>query len=90
MRFVLAAAAAALLAGCSGGHSTARGRHVFVRSCAGCHTLTGHDTGASGGDLRATRLSAADVTSFARVMPIRPPLSAADARAVGRYVASSR
>jgi mono/diheme cytochrome c family protein len=61
---------------------------IFERSCASCHTLTGHDTSAAGGDLRATRLTAADVASFARVMPVHPPLSAADARAVGRYVAA--
>ncbi|HET7138496.1 MAG TPA: cytochrome c [Gaiellaceae bacterium] len=88
MRLVLLAAAAALLAGCAGGHSTARGRGVFERSCTSCHTLTGHDTSARGGDLRAARLTAADVASFARIMPVRPPLSSADARAVGRYVVS--
>jgi hypothetical protein len=32
-------------------------------------------------------MTAADVASFARVMPVHPPLSDADARAVGRYVA---
>jgi len=32
-------------------------------------------------------LSAAAVASFARVMPVFPPLAAADARAVGEYVA---
>jgi mono/diheme cytochrome c family protein len=85
---LLAALAALLLAGCSGGHQAARGRSIFERSCAGCHTLTGHDTSAPGGDLRAAHLGAADVASFARVMPVRPPLSAAEARAVGRYVAA--
>jgi mono/diheme cytochrome c family protein len=85
---VIMVAAAALLAGCGSGHSSARGRAVFQRSCAGCHTVTGHDTSAPGGDLRAGRLTAADVASFALVMPVHPPLSAADARAVGRYVAS--
>jgi mono/diheme cytochrome c family protein len=89
MRLLVAAAAAAMLvAGCSGSHTAARGRAVFERSCARCHTLAGHDTDAAGGDLRAGRLTAADVASFARVMPVDPPLSIADARAVGRYVAS--
>jgi mono/diheme cytochrome c family protein len=88
VRIVVAVAAAVWLAGCSGAQPTSRGRVVFERSCAGCHTLTGHDTSARGGDLRVGRLDAADVASFARVMPLRTPLSAADARAVGRYVAS--
>jgi mono/diheme cytochrome c family protein len=87
MRVLAVAAAAALCAGCSGGHSTAHGRAVFERSCARCHTLSGHDTRAPGGDLRAGRMTSADVASFARVMPVHPPLSDADARAVGRYVA---
>jgi mono/diheme cytochrome c family protein len=85
---VIVAAAVVLLAGCGARHSSTRGRAVFERSCAGCHTVTGHDTGAPGGDLRAGRLTAAEVASFARVMPVHPPLSAADARAVGRYVSS--
>ncbi|HEU5372112.1 MAG TPA: c-type cytochrome [Gaiellaceae bacterium] len=85
---LLAAAAVLLLTGCAGSRSAARGRAIFERSCAGCHTLTGRDTDAPGGDLRAARLSAGAVASFARVMPVHPPLTAADARAVGRYVAS--
>jgi cytochrome c2 len=88
MRLLAAAGAAVLLAGCSGGHSSARGRTVFERSCARCHTLAGRDTNAPGGDLRVGRLSAADVASFARVMPVEPPLSVADAESVGRYVAA--
>jgi mono/diheme cytochrome c family protein len=88
MRVALLAAFAAALAGCAGGHSNAQGREIFERSCARCHTLAGHDTDAPGGDLRAAGLDAADVASFARVMPVEPPLSAAAARAVGRYVAS--
>ncbi len=79
--------ATALLAGCSGSHPTARGHAVFERSCSSCHTLTGHDTNVSGGDLRVGHLTAAEVASFVRVMPVRPPLGAADTRAVARYVA---
>lgn len=78
---------AVLLAGCSGAPSSARGRVVFQRSCSGCHTLTGHDTNAPGGDLRVGHLTATEVASFVRVMPVRPPLDAADTRAVARYVA---
>jgi mono/diheme cytochrome c family protein len=80
--------AAALLAGCGGGHASSRGQEIFERSCARCHTLTGHDTRAPGGDLRAARLSVADVASFARVMPVDPQLDEADARAVARFVVS--
>jgi mono/diheme cytochrome c family protein len=84
------AAVALLLCGC-GGHSTARaqrqvarGRAVFARSCAGCHTVTGHDTRASGGDLAIARLTTAELASFVRVMPVR--LSPADVDAVAAYV----
>jgi mono/diheme cytochrome c family protein len=85
MRTGLVVLGAVLLAGC--GHASSRGRVVFQRSCAPCHTLTGHDTNVPGGDLRLGHLTAADVASFARVMPVRPPLDAADTRAVARYVA---
>ena len=84
----VAAIALAALAGCGSGHSTARGRAVFVRACSGCHTVTGHDTGASGGDLRVAHLRADDVASFVAVMPVDPPLGRADTAAVARYVAS--
>jgi mono/diheme cytochrome c family protein len=57
---------------------------VFARSCSGCHTLTGHDTPARGGDLALARLSAHDVAGFVRVMPVR--LSGGDVDAVAAYV----
>ena len=57
---------------------------MFVRSCSGCHTLTGHDTRARGGDLAMARLSARDVAGFVRVMPVR--LSRRDVDAVSAYV----
>ena len=93
-------AAAALLAAALGaafisgrhalGHATSgegdRGRRIYTQSCSTCHTLTGHDTHAPGGDLLEADLSVADLASFARTMPIRPPLTAADAYAVARYV----
>ncbi|HEY0415443.1 MAG TPA: hypothetical protein VGC78_03570 [Gaiellaceae bacterium] len=87
MRALGAVALAAVLAGC-GGHSAPRGRAIFHRSCAGCHTLTGHETDAPGGDLRVGRLSVDAVASFARVMPVDPPLGKAEARAVATYVVS--
>ncbi len=78
--------ALALLSGC-GGHGVS-GRAVFQRACSGCHTLTGHDTPVAGGDLGAGRLTAAQVESFARVMPVHPRLTRAQMRAVASYVAS--
>jgi mono/diheme cytochrome c family protein len=76
-----------LLAGC--GHDrNAAGRAIFRHSCAGCHTLTGHDTNADGGDLAIGNYGAADVASFARVMPVRPKLTGAQVQAVARYVES--
>jgi mono/diheme cytochrome c family protein len=59
---------------------------VFASSCADCHTLTGHDTRSSGGDLAVAKLSEATILSFVRVMPVR--ISAADGRAVAAYVAA--
>ena len=51
-----------------------------------CHTLTGHDTRADGGDLAIAHMRVSDIASFARVMPVKQPLSEADALAVARYV----
>jgi mono/diheme cytochrome c family protein len=79
----LTAAAVAVLAGC-GGHDRVSGRHVFETSCAGCHAGA-HPVG---GDLRDMRMSAADVASFARVMPVHPRLTAAEIAAVAAYVAA--
>jgi mono/diheme cytochrome c family protein len=62
----------------------ARGRSVFASACAGCHTLTGHDTRSPGGDLAIAKLSDATILSFVRTMPVR--ISAADSRAVAAYV----
>jgi mono/diheme cytochrome c family protein len=78
-----------LLCGCSGhrhAHATLlkRGRTVFVAACAGCHTLTGRDSRAPGGDLAVANLSARDIESFVRVMPVH--LSVAEADAVAAYV----
>jgi len=87
----LAAAAALTLLLCScGGHKQAhpalqqRGRTVFTAACASCHTLTGHDSRARGGDLAIATLSASDIASFVRVMPVH--LSRADVTAVSAYV----
>jgi mono/diheme cytochrome c family protein len=89
-RLATAVGLALLVCGC-GGHGTAReqhqlarGRTVFARSCAGCHTLTGHDTRAPGGDIAIIRLTSAELASFVHVMPVR--LSPADMDAVAAYV----
>jgi mono/diheme cytochrome c family protein len=64
------------------------GRGIFARSCAGCHTLAGRESGAVGGDLVNAHLSVADLASFAKVMPTAARLSSADVLAVAEYVHS--
>jgi mono/diheme cytochrome c family protein len=64
------------------------GRLIFARSCAGCHTLAGRESGAVGGDLVNAHLSVADLASFAKVMPAPKRLSSADLLAVAEYVHS--
>lgn len=86
----MAAVLIAALAGCGGGsHSRLsgqlrQGRTVFEESCTGCHTLTGRDSKAAGGDLAIARLPPADLLSFIRVMPVH--LSHAEMDAVAAYV----
>ena len=86
MRWLALPLVAVLIAGC-GGHD--RGRAVFERDCASCHTLSGRGAADLNGfgNLSGTRLDAATVASFVRIMPLRRPLSAADLRAVSAYVA---
>ena len=80
--------AVALLGGCGGRDSPQRGRAIFVSSCADCHTLVGRDSGRDNGDLANPLFSVADLASFARVMPVHPTLSQADALAVAEYIHS--
>jgi mono/diheme cytochrome c family protein len=75
---------ALVTAGCGGSHLS--GRAVYVQRCAQCHTLTGHDTGASGGDLVHPKLDLKTLESFTAAMPVRPKLSRGDVEAVSRYV----
>ena len=77
-----------MAAGCGGTGSSA-GRQIFDRSCAHCHTLTGHDTSIDGGDLALGKLTTAEIASFTRVMPLRARLTAAQTTAVARYVKSA-
>jgi mono/diheme cytochrome c family protein len=88
-RAVVLLALGLAVAGCggkttNGQSSAAQGKRVFASACAGCHTLTGHDTRAPGGDLAIEALTVADIESFVRVMPVR--LTSADADAVAAYV----
>lgn len=76
------------LAACGSPSVVERGHGIFERDCSACHTLTGHETVIDGGDLAISRMSVADIASFARVMPLSEPLSRADALAVARYVYS--
>jgi mono/diheme cytochrome c family protein len=85
-------------AGCGGSNPNSdvsvlrHGRAIFARSCAGCHSLVGHEVGASGGDLAIGHLDVRDLAGFARIMPTRPRLTSAEVQAVVEYVhaASSR
>jgi mono/diheme cytochrome c family protein len=74
------------LAGCGGASQASRGHAIFEQQCSTCHTLTGHDTSADGGDLAIAHMRVADIASFARVMPLAHQLSKPDALAVARYV----
>jgi mono/diheme cytochrome c family protein len=84
VRVALVALIVLAAAGCGHRSSSLRGHEVFGRACASCHTLTGHDTNADGGDLAVPHLSLRDVVSFTRQMPV--DLSDADVRAVSAYV----
>lgn len=88
---VSATVVAGLVAGCGRGTGTsppfAQGRKIFALQCSACHTLTGHERGAVGGDLVLAHLRQRDLESFARVMPTKRPLTSAASRAVASYIA---
>lgn len=89
------AAVTLLLCGCSGHRQAPStlakdGKAVFASACAGCHTLTGRDSRAPGGDLAIARLSAADIASFVRVMPVHLSLAQVDAVAAYVHAAAMR
>lgn len=85
---------AVLLAGCGGtnvaprSERLVRGQKLFASQCSGCHTVSGREHGAVGGDLVLTHLDRQDLASFARVMPTTRRLSPLDAAAVASYIAS--
>jgi mono/diheme cytochrome c family protein len=87
-------AIAAAVMGCGDSHhprgveGPRRGADVFARECSACHSAIGNDSlHRPGGDLLVYRLSRADLVQFARQMPVRDPLSAAQLRAVVDYIA---
>jgi len=87
MRFLAVAAVALVAAGCGGhGRRAVGGRAIYVQDCSGCHTLSGRERGAVGGDLVRANLRVADIASFALEMPTPRRLTAAQAAAVARYV----
>ena len=83
MRVALLVAVALLATAC--GH-TADGRRLFARECAGCHSLTGREHGAMGGDLAIPLLAVRDLESFAAAMPTPDTVSAPQAHAIAVYV----
>jgi mono/diheme cytochrome c family protein len=76
------------LCGCGGqrqhGSTSQQGKAVFAAACSSCHTLTGRDSHAPGGDLGIGLFSVADIESFVRIMPVK--LTSAEVHAVAVYV----
>ena len=96
MRHATALAALVLAAAGAGCGSNARhastdasaGRALFATSCGGCHSLTGHDTAShQGGDLLGVRLRRPVALQFAREMPARRRLTAAQLSTIVDYIA---
>jgi mono/diheme cytochrome c family protein len=87
---LLIAVGTLVLTACGASTHHAEGRRIFAASCASCHTITGHDTQAPGGDLAVPRFTEAEIASFARVMPVHPRLSRANIQAVAAYVAAAQ
>jgi mono/diheme cytochrome c family protein len=66
----------------------ALGQRVFARECSACHTLAvWAPARLPGGSLRGYRMTARQIASFARVMPVREPLTRREIVAVSQYVA---
>jgi mono/diheme cytochrome c family protein len=87
--WLLAAASAALLAGCAAGrpHETASAGALFGEACGACHTLSGaDDPRRQGGDLLHFHSSRTQLLQLTREMPVRRALTEAQLRAVVGYV----
>lgn len=82
--------AVTLLAAACGAASSPQapsGERLFASSCGGCHTLTGADSPShQGGDLLHLHVTHPQLLQFAREMPVRHRLTAAQLEAVTAYV----
>ena len=87
---IVATPAAGFAGGQRRGPSPTRtlGQRVFVGECSGCHSMAARAPARlSGGSLRGYRLTAREIASFVRVMPVRRPLTPREVVAVSQYVA---
>jgi len=79
------------LAGCGAAGTAPQptGKALFAESCTVCHSLSGRESPSrQGGDLLGARFSPEVMLQFAREMPVRRPLGAAELRAISAYVVS--
>jgi mono/diheme cytochrome c family protein len=80
-------ALAVLLGGC--GAVAPSGPRLFARDCGACHTLSGIESPShQGGDLLRVKLSPTVLLQFMREMPVHPPPSSSQLRAVADYILS--
>jgi mono/diheme cytochrome c family protein len=87
--WLLAAASAALLAGCVSSHprGTPSARVLFGEACGACHSLSGvASPRQQGGDLSRFHASRPQFLQLAREMPVRRRLTDTELRAVVSYV----
>jgi mono/diheme cytochrome c family protein len=64
------------------------GQRVFAGECSGCHSMAARAPARlSGGSLQGYRMTAREIASFVRVMPVRKPLTPREVVAVSQYVA---
>jgi len=82
---LVAAASAALLAGCGG--TTRSGRALFAQDCDACHTISGADSPShQGGDLLRLRLPRPVLLQFMREMPVHPRPDDAQLQRIADYI----
>jgi mono/diheme cytochrome c family protein len=75
------------LAGCGSSSRPKTGAALFSEECSACHSLVGRQSPRlQGGDLLGYRFSREAMLEFAREMPVRRALDAAELRAVVNYV----
>ncbi|HWF74722.1 MAG TPA: cytochrome c [Solirubrobacteraceae bacterium] len=91
-RTVTLLALCAALGGC-GGASTGgpeTGAQLFSQACGACHSLVGRNSPSlQGGDLLGYRFGRAVMLEYAREMPVRRHLDAAQLRSVVDYVVAA-